>query len=323
MDYQLAAIGELLIDFVQDRQEPGCLPRYIANPGGAPGNVCTMFSKLGGRASFIGKVGKDAFGYQLQNTLIGCGIETDGLIIDASVNTSLAFVSLDENSERSFSFYRKQNADTQLKPEEIPCESWNKAKILHFGSVSLSEEPSRCATLTTVQKAREKGLLISYDPNYRPLLWSDPEEAREILWQGTQWADILKISEEEMLFMIGETDPQKGVKAFRKTGASVILITLGRNGAYYCVGPYEGLIEGFRVNSVDTTGAGDAFVGAFLYCVMDMSRDELTGMEEAQIRKIVRFSNAAAALATTKYGAIPAMPSFDEVEKVLKSYIAI
>ena len=257
------------------------------------------------------------------NTLIGCGIETDGLIIDASVNTSLAFVSLDENSERSFSFYRKQNADTQLKPVEIPCESWNKAKILHFGSVSLSEEPSRCATLTTVQKAREKGLLISYDPNYRPLLWSDPEAAREILWQGTQWTDILKISEEEMLFMTGETDPQKGVKAFRKTGASVILITLGRNGAYYCVGPYEGLIEGFRVKSVDTTGAGDAFVGAFLYCVMDMSRDELTGMEEAQIRKIVRFSNAAAALATTKYGAIPAMPSFDEVEKVLKSYIAI
>ena len=319
MSYQLAAIGELLIDLVQEHPLQSGAPKFTANPGGAPGNVCVMFSKLGGEASFIGKVGRDAFGSQLRHALESQGVQTSGLIADDTSNTSLAFVSLDQSGERSFTFYRKHSADTQLCAEEIPQESWNEARVLHFGSVSMSDEPSRSATFATVEKAREQKLLISYDPNFRPFLWPDLDEARNVLWRGVKLADVLKVSEEEMLLLTGETDPAKGAQHLKKGGPKLILITLGCKGAYYCCNGCEGLVESFCVPTVDSTGAGDAFVGAFLYSLFQLKNMRLERLHDEEIRSIIRFSNAAAALANTGYGAIPAMPDRNAIEELLSS----
>ncbi len=318
MGMELAALGEILIDFVQAGSNEKGVPVFEANPGGAPANVCAAFSKLGGKSSFIGKVGRDAFGLQLRGTLESLGICVKGLVMANDCPTSLAFVCLDDAGDRSFTFYRKHCADTMLRVDQVPEESWNEAGFFHFGSVSLSEEPARSATLGTVKRAKGRGLLISYDPNYRSLLYPDADPARKVLLQGLALADIVKVSEEEMELLSGNSRLDDGSKWLMEyCGACLVVVTLGKHGVFYRQGHAHGFLPTFDVPVVDTTGAGDAFVGSLLYRLRNYSREQIAFLPTEELEEILNFCNAYASLSTTRYGAIPAMPNEDEVRELM------
>ncbi len=312
----VVALGELLIDFT-----PGGLSNqgnvlFERNPGGAPANVLATIAKLGGKSGFIGKVGNDQFGHFLNDVLTDNGVNTQGLVFSDEANTTLAFVHLDEKGERSFSFYRKPGADILLRDDEIDYSLIDGSKVFHFGSLSMTNEPARTATLKAVGYAKDKGKVISYDPNWRPPLWKNDSEAKEGMALGLSYADILKISEVELEFLTGESDFDKGTKVLADMGITLILVTLGAEGCYYRYPGGTGQVKGFNVNAIDTTGAGDAFLGACLYhiCAMERSLDEL---EKERLEDIIKFANAVGALCVTKKGAIPALPSKEEVEEFL------
>jgi len=315
--WHLAALGELLIDFTPMGTSEAGGALFERNPGGAPANVLAVVSKLGLSTVFMGKVGQDAFGEFLRDTLIQQGIDTKGLILTKEANTTLAFVHLGEGGERSFSFYRNPGADMLLRKEELDEDILKNSYIFHFGSVSMTKEPARTATLEAAKKAKELGRIISYDPNLRPPLWDSLEEAREIISLGIPFADVLKISEEELEFLTGKKDPEAGSKLLHEQyGIPVILITLGPDGCFYRSGDHTGYSPGFKVKAVDTTGAGDAFLGGFLYQLIKSGKSA-SQLDENELNEAVRFANATGALTTTKRGAIPAMPSMDEVNKML------
>ena len=308
MGYELASIGELLIDFAPDGTDERGLPRFIASPGGAPANVCACFAKLGGTAAFLGKVGDDPFGTMLRKTLERNRIGTDGLVTGREGHTSLAFVTLDENGDRDFCFYRKHGADVLFREEELCTELIRESRFFHFGSVSMTDEPARSTTFRAVGLARECGCTVSYDPNYRPPLWSSEKEAKEWMLRGVKLTDILKVSDEEMTVLTGETDPRKGAEKLHAMGPSVVLLTCGADGAYYLTENCFGYVAGIPVRTVDTTGAGDTFIGTFLYEVRTLSAEQLVALTEKELRRIVHRCNAAAAITTTGLGAIAAMP---------------
>lgn len=313
--WHLAALGELLIDFtpVGKSRQGGAL--FERNPGGAPANVLVVASKLGLSTAFIGKVGQDAFGEFLKDTLVKQGVDTKGLIMTTEANTTLAFVHLDEGGDRLFSFYRNPGADMLLKESEVDEGILKESSIFHFGSVSMTKEPARRATLKAVERAVALGKTISYDPNLRPPLWDSEREAKEIISQGLPFADILKISEEELEFLTDQKDPDIGSRLlYEKYKTSIILVTLGPDGCFYRSGEIAGYSPGFQVSTIDTTGAGDAFMGGFLYQFIKSGKGvaELDGRE---LGEAVKFANAMGALTTTKRGAIPAIPSMEEVSK--------
>ncbi len=317
--WHLAALGELLIDFTPagQSQQGGVL--FERNPGGAPANVLVVVSKLGLSGVFMGKVGQDAFGEFLRDTLVQQKVDTEGLIMTTEANTTLAFVHLDEDGDRSFSFYRNPGADMLLKENEIDEEILSNSALFHFGSVSMTKEPARSATLKAAEKAKALGKTISYDPNLRPPLWGNLEEAKEVISQGLPYADILKISEEELEFLTDEKDPETGSKVlYDKYKTSIILVTLGPDGCFYRNGQKTGHSSGFKVNSVDTTGAGDAFLGGFLYKFIKSGK-AVFDFDEVELREAIKFANAMGALTTTKRGAIPAIPSMDEVNNLVES----
>jgi len=318
--WHLAALGELIIDFTPagTSEEGGAL--FERNPGGAPANVLVVGSRLGLSTVFIGKVGQDAFGEFLKETIVEQGVDTRGLILTEEANTTLAFVHLSEGGERSFSFYRNPGADMLLHIEDVDEEILKGSYIFHFGSVSMTKEPARTTTLKAAERAKELGKIISYDPNLRPPLWDSLEEAREIISLGLPYADVLKISEEELEFLTGHKDPETGSKAlYEKYNTPIILVTLGPDGCFYRSGERTGHMPGFKVKSVDTTGAGDAFLGGFLYQLIKSGK-EPSQLDENDLKQAVRFANAMGALTTTKRGAIPAIPSMEEVNKLLESY---
>lgn len=335
------ALGELLIDFTPaGKSESGEVPLFEQNPGGAPANVLALLSKWNKQTAFIGKVGKDQFGRYLEKVLQDSGIDTAGLIFTGETNTTLAFVHLQEDGDRSFSFYRKPGADMMLQAEEIRRDLVEGASIFHFGSISMTDEPVKSATLAALKLARDKGVLVSYDPNLREPLWRSLDEAKKGILCGLKYADILKISEEELRFISDLNDLELGTRWLREQfGISFILVTLGAEGCYYRIGEFTGWQPGFRVRTVDTTGAGDAFLGAILYQVLDRldlndqkdldSRvddldDRIKGMERMkeltlpEIDEMVRYANAVGALTTMKKGAIPALPGKEEVTRFLQ-----
>lgn len=317
--WHLAALGELLIDFTPMgiSEQGGAL--FERNPGGAPANVLAVISKLGLSGVFIGKVGQDAFGEFLRDTLKQQGIDTRGLIMSKEANTTLAFVHLGESGERSFSFYRNPGADMLLNENELDDEILKNSAVFHFGSVSMTKEPARRATLKAAERAKALGKTISYDPNLRPPLWDSLEEARKIMSQGLPYADILKISEEELEFLTDHKDPETGSRLlYDKYNTPVILVTLGADGCFYHSGENTGHSPGFKVNSVDTTGAGDAFLGGFLYKFIKSGKPA-SELDEKELSKAVQFANAMGALTTTKRGAIPAVPTMDEAKKLVET----
>ncbi len=292
--FDVVSLGELLIDFTPVMINNKLF--FEKNPGGAPANVAVGVSKLGLKAAFIGKVGDDSFGYFLKETLEKHNVDTSGLIIDKNFNTTLAFVELDEKGERNFTFLRKNGADTKLKPTELKLD-----KIFHFGSLSLTDEPSFSATIKAIKAT--KGL-ISFDPNLRPPLWEKLELAKERILKAIKYANILKLSEEELYFLTDISDVVKATEYIKKRfKTEIILITLGSKGSFYSIEEKVGYVEAIKVNTVDTTGAGDSFLYYFV-----LNKDNGFKIEEA-----VKFANAAAAITVTRRGAIPALPNLDEI----------
>lgn len=308
--FDVVAVGELLIDFTPcGRGEMGN-PVFEMNPGGGPPNCLAAVSALGGAAAFIGKVGNDHFGDFLVRALGKAGIDAAGVTRTYQTHTTLAFVHLAENGERSFSFLRNPGADLLLTPEEIDTSLIDRASVFHFSSLSLTSEPARQAVLQAVSYAKQQGKHISYDPNYRPLLWKNEAEALEWMNRGLALADIVKLSEDELAFLKKEDDIVRGAAMLREEGAGRVFVTMGSKGAYYHTNEREsGFVPAFSVRAVDTTGCGDAFMGAILY---QITRE--TGLSSAEQ---VRFANATAALCATQKGGLPAMPPGQSVEKLL------
>ena len=316
--YEAAALGELLIDFVPQGTDESGSPLYKASAGGAPGNVMAMMAKLGYRTQFIGKVGRDGFGDQLKQALARAGVGTDGLCTDEEVHTTLAFVHHSEDGERSFSFYRNPGADMMLREDEIPYGIIEDSRILHFGSLSLTDEPVRSATHAALCFAEEKGILRSYDPNLRPALWRSAEAAKEQIGWGLEHCDILKISDDELRWFTGKQTVDEGVQALRaRYSIELIAVTMGSAGSCVYIKDLYAQADGFPVRTVDTTGAGDTFCGCLLDGVL---RYGLDGLNAARLHEILRYANAAAAYVVTKKGALPVMPDVAQIQEILRQF---
>ena len=313
--FDVIAMGELLIDFTMNGQSEQGNGLFEACPGGAPCNVLAMLNKLGKKTAFLGKVGKDQFGVLLKNTLDETGIDTSNLKMDADVNTTLAFVHTFPDGDREFSFYRNPGADMMLTEDDVDPEFLNKARLFHFGTLSMTDEGVRKATEKALDTAKENGLLISFDPNLRPPLWSSLELAKEQMEYGFQFCDILKISDNEIQFVSGKEDYDEGIQYLQeKYNIPLILLTLGKDGsrAYYKGMRVER--SGFTMNTIETTGAGDTFCGSSLNYILEHGIDNLT---EEELGEMLTFANAAAAVITTRKGAIRAMPEKEEVMSVI------
>ena len=310
------ALGELLIDFTMNGESEQGNNMFEACPGGAPCNVLAMLNKLGKKTAFLGKVGTDQFGVLLKNTLDEAGIGTSSLQMDEKVNTTLAFVHTYPDGDREFSFYRNPGADMMLTEEEIDPEFLKQSKIFHFGTLSMTHEGVREATKKALHIAKENDLLISFDPNLRPPLWNSLDLAKEQMEYGCGFCDILKISDNEVQFISGKEDYDEGVHYLQeKFHIPLILLTLGKDGsrAYYKDMRVER--KGFKMDTIETTGAGDTFCGSALNFILEYGLDNLT---EDNLGEMLTFANAAAALITTRKGAIRSMPKKEEILKIAR-----
>ena len=316
-EVDIVALGELLIDFTEAGYGASGMKLFEQNPGGAPANLLTVVSHMGFKTSFIGKVGNDMHGLFLKRTLEQEGIGTDSLIVDDSVFTTLAFVEIDKNGERNFSFARKPGADTQLKAEELNQELLKNCKIFHFGSLSLTDDPAKKATQEAVRIAGDAGAVIPYDPNYRASLWPDPAAAVAAMKSMIPMVDVMKVSDEESLLLTGESDYESAADVLLSMGPQLVAITLGADGVLIATKEDKKVVSGYQVDTVDTTGAGDSFWGGFLsgFLTLNKNLDELSWDE---ICACAQQGNAVAALCVQKRGGIPALPAKEEVEKLLK-----
>lgn len=311
-------LGEILIDFTPQQLEQGN-PSYVANPGGAPGNVMVALSCLGKKTGMIASVGKDQFGEMLKEILKEKGVNVEG-IIQVDTPTTLAFVHIAENGERSFSFYRKPGADMMLKKNDIPFQLIGDSKVFHIGSISLTDEPVRAATLAAVQFAKDNGVLISYDPNLRPALWSSLEEAKKWIVEILPFADMVKLSEEELEFLTGIKDIEEAAgKLLAEFNIPLLFVTCGANGSYVFSGNQNAFVPGFTVQSMDTTGCGDAFFAGVLHGLLEKNLLGIPFSKE-DMKDILLTGNAMGAIVATKKGAIPAMPDKKELEEFMQSH---
>mgnify|MGYP002602438744 CR=1 FL=1 len=317
--YDITTFGEILIDFTWQGMNVEGQTLFAQNPGGAPANVVVAAQRLGAQTAFIGKIGEDFLGDFLKETMDKCGVSTEGLISDADYFTTLAFVKLADNGERNFAFARKPGADIGLKAEEIRKDIICQSRILHVGSLSLTDELSRNAEFIALKAAKNNGTIISYDPNYRASLWDSQEEACKWMRSILEYADIVKVSEEEIELLTGYTDVRKAAESITEYGAKIVLITLGEKGSFvYLQDQQEAYVSGYSSKVVDTTGAGDSFMGGFLYKICESGKR----IEEYSLQEMiecVRFGNAVASLCVEREGAIPAMPVMEEVIKRINS----
>lgn len=311
--YEVIALGELLIDFTLKEIDEKGYPTMIANPGGAPANFLSALSRFGRSTGFIGKVGNDFFGRSLKSTLEEIGIGTEGLVIDDNVFTTLAFVTIDKYGDREFSFARKPGADMCLRSDELDTVLFDNAKVFHFGTLSLTDEPSISATHRAVEIAREKRLIISFDPNLRPPLWHNIESAREAINWGLSVSDIVKISDNEVSFLFG-TSPEEGLeKILSAYSVKLAYVTCGANGSVWGNHNYKGRSEALKgVKPVDTTGAGDIFGGSAMFAFLSTGKTP-SELSEIDLQRIVRFANVSAGLSTLRMGGIFSVPELNEV----------
>ncbi len=316
--YDVIALGELLIDFTENGISAQGNGLFEACPGGAPCNVLAMLRKLQKSCAFVGKVGNDMFGTLLKGVIEEAGINTDALVMDDNIPTTLAFVKTFANGDRDFSFYRKPGADMMLTEDDLPLDTIANARIFHFGTLSMTHEGVRAATVKSVGLAKEGGALISFDPNLRPPLWEDLEEAkRQIAW-GLSQCDILKIADNELEFMTGETDFYKGAAILQQKypNIKVLNVTAGADGSYSFYGEEEPVfVPSFKLGgTIETTGAGDTFCASVLNFVLENGIACLTPEDR---EAMLRFANTAAYIVTTRKGAIRSMPERSEVEALL------
>ena len=315
--YDVVALGELLIDFTENGNSDQGNPVFEANPGGAPCNVLAMLRKLSRNCAFVGKVGNDIFGHQLKAVAEEAGIDMSGLLIDKNVRTTLAFVHTDEHGDRDFSFYRNPGADMMLTEDELPLEIIRDARIFHFGTLSMTHDAVRQATKAAVQAAKEAGAIISFDPNLRPPLWDSMNEAKaQMLW-GLSQADVVKIADNEIEFLTGTADFDKGTAALRERFGNIRLlnVTAGANGSYAYHQDKRVFVPSFLLGgTIETTGAGDTFCASVLNFALERG---LEGLSRDDLRDMLRFANAAAYLVTTRKGAIRSMPEREQVQAIL------
>lgn len=316
--YDVAALGELLIDFTCLSTDADGYPTMAAHPGGAPANYLAALTKFGAKTAMIGKVGSDAFGRLLIKTLKGAGIDTRGMLVSDDVFTTLAFVTLDDSGDREFSFARKPGADTQLRFDEIDLGVIDASKVLHFGTLSMTNEPARDATYKAVEYAAGHGKLISFDPNLRKPLWDDLDEAkRQMLW-GLRHADVVKISDEETEFLFGIAPEEAAKHIIDSFGVRLVYVTCGAEGCFYRTKTASGFVKALSGIAVkDTTGAGDIFGGSAMYGLLRAGGvpEKLTAEE---LENIVSFACASAGLSTTKAGGISSVAELIEVEAAMK-----
>jgi fructokinase len=304
----------MLIDFVPTVAGAGLadVPAFKKIAGGAPANVAVGLVRLGVPSAFMGKVGGDGFGRFLARTLAEEGVDNRGLALAKGANTTLAFVSLRDAGEREFMFYR--GADALFSPEDVDETMFDGTRLLHFGSYSLTSPSSRAATLHAVTTARRRGLLVSYDPNLRLDIWPDPGAARDGMLAGWREADIVKISLDEVEFLAGPGDPVRALRGIWHDRLRLVAVTMGAAGCRYVTAGTDGSVDGFRVEPIDTNGAGDAFLSGLLAGLLGMPAD---AWDAPVLQEICRFANAVGALTTTRSGAIPALPTRAAVETFL------
>ena len=320
--FDVVALGELLIDFTCNSVDSSGYPTMTAHPGGAPANFLAALSRFGAKTRMIGKVGNDAFGKLLINTLKEKGIDTDGMLVSDDVFTTLAFVTIDESGDREFSFARKPGADTCICFDEIDLSIIDSAKVFHFGTLSLTHEPAKKATISSVQYARSKGKIITFDPNLRRPLWNKLDDAKESIIWGLSMADIVKISDEEVEFLFC-LDAEAGAKHIvEKYGCKLVFVTCGADGCYY----RNKIANGFSpslsdVKVVDTTGAGDIFGGSALWKILQLKKD-VDSLTKSDLEEISSFACTSASLSTTRSGGISSVPELSEVEKFLSLSIS-
>jgi fructokinase len=321
----VVTLGELLIDFVSTVSDVSLrvAPAFEKASGGAPANVAVGLARLGVSSGFIGKVGNDDFGQFLAQTLQDNGVDISALQFSDEARTMLAFVSLQADGERDFMFYRHPSADMLLRPEEIDLDYIGGAKVLHFGSISLISEPSRSATLAAVQGAAERGLLISYDPNLRLQLWPSADAARAGMLEGWRFANVVKVSREELVFLSGQDGLEAAAGPLWHERLRLLVVTEGRAGCKYVTREMQGYVPGFGVETVDTTGAGDGFVAGMLTGLLEAGLVErLAGLSAENVDELtaaLRFANGVGALTTTQRGAIPALPTRNQVLALLET----
>ena len=316
--FDVTALDELLIDFTENGTSSQGNPLMEANPGGAPCNVLAMLERLGKKTAFIGKVGKDMFGNQLKAAVEEVGIDTRNLIMDENVHTTLAFVHTYPDGDRDFSFYRDPGADMMLTKDEVQKDLIENSRIFHFGTLSSTHEGVREATRHAIELAKEAGCIITFDPNLRPPLWKSLDDARKEIEYGMTKCDVLKISDNEVEFLFGTTDYDKGAAMIReKYNIPLVLITMGKDGsrAYYKDLRVEAA-PFLQENTIETTGAGDTFCASTLNYVLEHGLEDLT---EENLKELLTFANAAASLITTRKGALRVMPSRQEVLDFIES----
>jgi sugar/nucleoside kinase (ribokinase family) len=319
----IISIGESLIDFLS--VEKNVLIEnttgFSIAPGGAPANVAAAVAKLGGSSGFIGKVGEDSFGRMIKNTLRDAGVNVDLILLDKRVNTTLAFISVRENGEPDYTFYRNHcGADLALHQEELNEGYIKDSKILHFGSISFIGEPLKSATLKAMNIAQGANRILSFDPNLRPSLWDNLRHAKLEIENGLQLADIVKVTDEEMEFITGENNLTKGTDVIIKYGPRIVIVTRGPRSCFYNDGQIAVEVPAFEVEHVDTTGAGDAFIGGILCKILERieKNQAIFSIEKDEIIEILRFAHACGAVTVLRKGVIPALPTLPEVEKFLK-----
>lgn len=308
----VVALGELLIDFTENGKSDNHNPLLEANPGGAPCNVLAMLQNLGKKTAFIGKVGKDAFGEYLTETVSKLGIDITNLVQDEEIPTTLAFVHTAEDGDRSFSFYRNPGADMMLSKDEIDYSQIDNAKIFHFGTLSMTHVRVREATKQAVFRAKENGLFLSFDPNYRPLLWDNPEIAKEMMHYGFSVCDILKISDDEITFVTGKESIEAAIFTFRQWyQPKLMCVTCGKNGSIVIYGGKSIKCDAvLRPDTIETTGAGDTFMGCMLNYILEHGLENLCDTNLIEMQK---FAATAASLITTRKGALKVMPTKEEI----------
>lgn len=307
----IITVGEVLIDLTQTGVTPQSVPLLAANPGGAPANVAVAAARLGAHCAFVGKTGRDGFGGYLAGVLRENGVDVSNLRT-GDAPTTMAVVTVAQGGERSFRFVR--GADADLSPEELDAAALAQGKVLHFGSVSLTREPARTATLCAARTARENGLLVSYDPNYRAPLWPSREEAVQRMREPLELADIVKLSDEELELLTDASTPEQAALCLQRQGVQLVLVTLGAGGCFYRWQNSSGLVPGGPTIVADTNGAGDTFLGAVLSRLVQRGERPLDGLQTSELEQILSFANRAAALTCSRSGAIPAMPTLAELK---------
>lgn len=319
--FDVTALGELLIDFTESGKSPQGNPLVEANPGGAPCNVLAMLNKLGKKTAFIGKVGNDAFGRQLSEAVGKSGTDISGLVTDNDVHTTLAFVHTLSGGEREFSFYRNPGADMMLRKDEVKEDIIKSARIFHFGTLSLTHDSVCEATRYAVDIAKKNNLLVSFDPNLREPLWNSLNDAKVQIEYGLSKCDILKISDNELEFITGTCDYQKGAKLLLDTyKIPIIFVTMGKEGSLACYKDAIVFKETFSdIKPIEKTGAGDTFTACALNYILE---NGLENLSKNNLSELLTFANAAASIITTRKGALNSMPEREEIEALINLYKA-